>query len=131
MSSISPDKPADDKTGRLVADPPGAYMLPKYVGLEMTVYPIDESRLESLSMLNNGAAFFFSVGTGAIMFAIGLAKDLSFVSKEHIPAGASDMASVVYWLCGVGAFITYTVASLLLWKRGGIIKQIKQKAIKQ
>ena len=139
MSNSPPEQPSvptikedqvGQQSGRLVTDAPGALMHPKYVGLEMIVYPIDESRLESLSMLNNGVTFFFSVGTGALMFAVGLARDLSIMLDQDVPVGTSEMAGLVYWSCGIGAVIAYAVGGGLLWKRGGIIRQIKSRAMK-
>ena len=138
MSNSPPEQPVaptikedqvEQSSGHLATDAPGALMYTKYVGLEMIVYPIDESRLESLSMLTTGVTLFFSIGTGAAMFALGLARDLAIVLEKDVPSGTRGMAGLIYWICGIVVLGSYGIGGLLVLKRRGILKSIKKKSV--
>lgn len=119
------------KSGQLITVDHGAYMYTKHVGLEMIVYPIDESRLESLSMLNGGVTLCFSIGTGLALYAFGLATDLTIVLDKDVPVGVNELAPLFYTLCAIGAVIAYGIGIALWWKRGSIVRKIKAGAIQR
>lgn len=84
----------------------------------MKVFPVHESDISSLSLLNNLVTLFFSGASATLLFGIGILVDLAI--EGHFVAGQTTESGRVLLLVVVPICIVFTVALTLIgfWVRG-------------
>ena len=90
----------------------GAYFSPVHAERIVKVYPILETEMKSLGLLNTLATTLFSIGTGLLTFCVGLHFDISIESGPT--TAARNEVHLAYAICitlGVLALIGASVAA--------------------
>lgn len=119
--------PNPDEKPRISADQPqGAFVRTLYVERTVTIYPIDESKLETISIFNGLTTAFSAVGTGSLMFAFGIAVDIA-ITGESTEQGKT-FAVAIYWACAVITAIAYVVAAIAFFRRRSILGVIRRES---
>lgn len=79
-----------------------------HVGRTVKIYPILESELRSISMLNSLVIMLVSVGTFFLSYAIGLATD--WAMQDSITATGTILVNVVVPICLVLCLVFFASA---------------------
>ncbi len=108
------------------ASPSGAVYRQTHMERDVKIYPIDETGMKMLAMLNDLSTFFFS----AAVFCATTAFDLwSGIEIENSPAeNAKHEMGKIEWVClvlGIGCFLAGCYA---VWSRNTEISRIKRES---
>ncbi|MFH1111307.1 MAG: hypothetical protein V1790_19240 [Planctomycetota bacterium] len=103
----------------------GAVFSPEHLDTKEKVYPIPESRLTTLSLLNGLVPFFFSLATGALTFGLGIEVNLAMCAPS---AEAQKFAGVLCWVCYVASVVFFIAAGWFLYLRASDLKRLKDSA---
>jgi hypothetical protein len=107
-------------------DTSGATVQPQYMGRTMKCYPVQETEIEMLAVLNTQATLFFAAATGAAGYAFSIWTNAQFVEKLTPTAKvASDGLMPVLIAVAVifGAIGVYSA-----FRRGGLWDKIKKES---
>jgi len=112
--------------------PLGALFRPIHMERPMKVFPIHESEVSGLSLLNNLVTGFWSGASGLLLLAIGLIIDLA-VEGQLISGQLTESGRVLLLcvtpLCGLIAFALFIAGWLAKGKRASIWRRIEEESI--
>lgn len=108
---------------------PGPFFITQHLSRTMTIYPLLEEEMEALALLNTAATTLFSIGSGLLMFCVGLFFDMEIQST--VTATVAKEVHVIQWICipaGIGCLIAGCVQAS---KRKTKLEKLKTEAAKQ
>lgn len=122
----SNSSPAGQQQAFITETKRGALLHTMHVERTVKIYPVVESELKTLSILNSLALVFSSVGTGLLTFAVGVVTDAA-VQGQLTDYGRA-LVCVVAPVFGTLALISYGIAVAAWRSRGSELSRIREES---
>ena len=107
----------------------GAICVNKHVERTLIIYPLLEEEMDALALLNTASTALFSIGSGLLMFCVGLFFDLEIQST--VSETVAKEVHILQWVCipaGIGCWIFGGISA---YKRRTKLQKLKTEAQRQ
>jgi hypothetical protein len=102
-------------------------MQPQYMGRTMKCYPLHESEMGTLSILNTQATVFFSAATGAFGYAVSIWTNAAFAGA---PTETARIAThTIAPLVAIAGVVFSIIALICAVQRRGVWERIKKESV--